>query len=188
MTAGPCDLPRIQVEKQGEMMNFTAPALLLAFLGLGVQAQTVYKCGNNYSQTMCAYDAPKVDARPALSHGYSSSGTTNSSDKELERIKRQIAALPPIIPPSPEIIEANKTRCRAGILARLRDPESARIQTFFRLEKPLPRYEILKGWFPGIVYTVDVNAKNGFGGYTGSKSWTCSFDLKEQELLSVEAP
>ena len=38
-------------------------------------------------------------------------------------------------------------------------------------------------WHAGIRYTIDVNARNGFGGYVGFKSAACVFNLPETAVL-----
>lgn len=57
--------------------------------------------------------------------------------------------------------DSREAACKEGIKAQLRDPESAR---FGKVSQSKPdRMEI------------EVNAKNGFGGYTGDKTWQCHF-------------
>ncbi|MFN9470933.1 hypothetical protein [Acidovorax sp.] len=171
-----------------------------ALLASPVLAQSVYKCGNTFSQTPCAADAKKIEVKPAVGvdcSGYThmlseaclgkpSSGTA-SIDEARAKVQKQIDAMPPAVPPSNEAIEANKQRCLTRIMTMLKDPESARVGAVARAKGPSPDYETAKGWFPSVSYTVSVNAKNSFGGYTGSKLWICSFDVAEQELLRARA-
>lgn len=103
------------------------------------------------------------------------------------KVQKQIEAALPVAPPAPEVIEANKKRCVARILAVLKDPETARVGEVNRAYSPAPDYETARGWFPSFAYTVSVNAKNSYGGYTGSKLWLCSFDLSERELLRARS-
>lgn len=170
-------------------------------LGAPSAAQTLYKCGNTYSQTPCAADAKKIEVKPAVgvdcsSHnhmfteacrGNSSSGDADSVSKARDKVKKQIEALPPSVPPTADVIEANKKRCLAQIMAMLKDPESARVGEVTRSARPEPDYDSAGGWFPSISYTVIINAKNSYGGYTGSKLWSCSFDLKEREILKARS-
>ena len=177
----------------------------LLFVGLLFQApaftQTIYKCGSTFSQTPCAADAKKIEVKPAvgidcsdykntLSDACRSKTASNAATEVSEaraKVQKQIDALPPTLPPPPEVVDANKKRCVARILAMLKDPESARVGEVSRASGPAPDYESIRGWFPSIAYTVSVNAKNSYGGYTGSKTWLCSFDLSEKELLRARS-
>ena len=179
-----------------------AALFLAASLALGAPsaAQTLYKCGNTYSQIPCAPDAKKIEVKPAVgvdcsnyNHMFteacrsSSSGGADSVSKARDKVKKQIEALPPSVPPSSDDIEANKRRCLARIMAMLKDPESARVGEVTRSAGPAPDYDSSLGWFPSVSYTLSINAKNSYGGYTGSRVWACSFDLKERELLKARS-
>lgn len=164
-------------------------------------AQTMYKCGSTYSQTPCANNAQKIEVKPALEvdcsnynhifsdacRGKSPANNMNSVTEARNKVQKQIDSMPAIVPPSAEAIETNKKRCLARINAMLKDPESARIGEIRRASGPEPDYETSRGWFPSISYTVGINAKNSYGGYTGSKVWACSFDLKEKEILRARS-
>lgn len=164
-------------------------------------AQIIYKCGSTFSQTPCAADAKKIEVKPALGadcsdyknmfsdacRGKSSSSGANDVAAARAKVQKQIDAMPPAVPPSSEVIEANKKRCLARITLMLKDAESARMGEVSRASSPTPDYETAKGWFPSIAYTVSINAKNSYGGYTGSKTWQCSFDLAEKELLRARS-
>lgn len=168
---------------------------------MAAQAQTIYKCGSTFSQTPCAADAKKIEVKPAVGvdctdykhmfsetcRGRSTAATGNIVAEARDKVQKQIDAMPPGSPPSPEVVEANKKRCLAKIMAMLKDPESARVGGIRRADGPAPDYETIKGWFPSISYTVSINAKNSYGGYTGSKLWACSFDLAEQEILRARS-
>ena len=166
-----------------------------------VYAQTIYKCGSTFSQTPCAPDAKKIEAKPAVGidcgdykhmfsdacKGKSGSSTVSNVAEARAKMQKQIDAMPPTVPPSPDVIEANKRACLARIMAMLKDPESARVGEVTRARGPEPDYETARGWFPSISYTVTINAKNSYGGYTGGKPWACSFDLAEQEILRARS-
>jgi hypothetical protein len=176
-------------------------SLLLLLSQTPICAQTLYRCGNTFSQTPCATDAKKIEVKPAVgvdcsnhNHMFSDvcrgefrSSIANSVTEAKDKVQKQINAMPPTVALPSEAIERNKQRCLARITAMLKDPESARLSEVTRAREPAPDYETNKGWFPSISYTVNVNAKNSYGGYTGSKVWLCSFDLKEQELLRARA-
>ena len=171
-------------------------ALIIVCLGQAPGfAQSVYKCGSVYSQISCANDAQKVEVKPAVGVDCSSTNhmftDTCRSQSDVagarDKVQKQINAMPPIVAPPAEVIEANKKRCHARIVAMLKDPESARVGEFNRASRPEPDYETSRGWFASISYTAAINAKNSYGGYTGSKLWACSFDLKEQEILRARS-
>lgn len=171
------------------------------FIQTSSNAQTVYKCGTIYSQTPCATDAKKIEVKPAVgvdcsnyTHMFSdacrdksTSGNANSIIEARAKVQKQIDAMYPTVPPSAETIAENKKHCLARIMAMLKDPESARVGEISRANGPEPDYETSRGWFPSISYRVSINAKNSYGGYTGSKNWACSFDLKEQEILRTRS-
>lgn len=177
--------------------------LLIASLlvHIPIFAQTMYKCGNTYSQTPCAADAKKIEVKPAVgvdcsstNHMFSetckeksiSSGSHNVAEARA-KVQKQIDVMAPIVPPSADVVEENKKRCLTRIMAMLKDPESARVSEVSRASGPQPDYETARGWFPSISYTVSINAKNSYGGYTGSRLWACSFDLSEQEILRARS-
>lgn len=180
---------------------------LIRFLVVGflfcapVYSQTFYKCGNTFSQTPCAANAEKIEVKPALGidcndykhmfsgacNGKSGSSVASNVAGARAKVQKQIDAMPPTIPPSPDVIEANKRACLARIMAILKDPESARVGEITRALGPKPDYETARGWFPSISYTVSINAKNSYGGYTGSKIWACSFDLAERNILRARS-
>lgn len=184
--------------------DLSTPLLLvlsaLFYAGPG-QAQAVYKCGNTFSQTPCAPDAKKIEVRPSVSvdckdykHMFtdacrsSPSASPSASVAEArDKVQRQIDALPPRMPPDPGTVEANKKRCLDRIMSMLKDPESARVGEVSRAAGPAPDYETSAGWFPSVSYTVTINAKNSYGGYTGNKLYACSFDLEEKDLLRARS-
>lgn len=175
--------------------------LLVSLLGqTPALAQTLYRCGSTFSQTPCAADAQKIEVKPAtgldcsdynmftdVCRSKAAPSPANDALAARAKVQKQIEAMPPFAPPAPEVIEANKKRCLARITAVLKDPETARVGEVSRANGPAPDYETARGWFPSIAYTVSVNAKNSYGGYTGSKTWLCSFDLSERELLRARS-
>lgn len=168
----------------------------LALLAVGAaQAQGVYKCGSTYSQTPCAPDAQKIEVKAApvdcssLAHTFTDACKPKPVERPqaaMVRVQKEIDALPRTPPPPRDVIDANKQLCRARVLSLLKDPESARVEEVRRAEGPAPDYDSAMGWFPSISYNLRVNAKNSYGGYTGTKLWACSFDLKEREILKVK--
>jgi hypothetical protein len=185
----------------GGPLKFFHLFILVFLFYAPAHGQTVYKCGSTFSQTPCANDAKKIEVKPAVPidctdykhtfseacRGKSTSNGSNSVAEAKAKVQKQIDAMSPTVPPSSEVVEANKKRCLAKIVAMLKDPESARVGDVHRAPGPEPDYETARGWSPSISYTVSINAKNSFGGYTGSKTWACSFDLAEQEILRTRS-
>ena len=116
-----------------------------------------------------------------------SASPTSSVAEARAKVQRQIDAMPPKMPPSPDMVEGNKKQCLNRIMGMLKDPESARVGEVSRAAGPAPDYESSVGWFPSVVYTVTINAKNSYGGYTGNKVYACSFDLAEQSILRARS-
>jgi hypothetical protein len=187
-----------------ELENHVKPLRLLLVslvFQAPVYAATLYKCGSTFSQTPCATDARKIEVKPAVGVDCSDyknmfsdacrtkpgSDIPNDVSAARAKVQKQIDAMPPTASPSPGVVDANKKRCLARIMTMLKDPESARVGEVSRAPGPAPDYETTRGWFPSIAYTLSINAKNSYGGYTGSKTWLCSFDLAEKELLRVRS-
>lgn len=173
-------------------------------------AQTMYKCGTTYSQTPCgagqkAIEIKTDDPCDNNANRYSSAcimrpykpsklsaeeerrQALNKKTKEEtdERNKKEIASLNLVTPPD-ALVEENKKVCLANITAALKDPESAKFGKVIRMGAELDtRYETLT---PSIMYTVMVNAKNGYGGYTGSKPYLCVFSTDEKRFVRVWSP
>lgn len=113
-----------------------------------------------------------------------------AKNQEHERaIDEQIQAAGMIDPPDQEKLKRNTEACKQYILLRLKDPDSAKFDSVIRLGTALKGYDRDSGQsFPAIAYTTSVNAKNSYGGYVGFKSYTCYFDLKEQEVRGLLSP
>ena len=139
--------------------------LLIAFAtGLPgvVSAQNVYKCGNTYSETPCATDAKPMD-----------SGL----------IKPQA----PRVAPSAEKVQRNMDLCKSVLRSSLKDPNSAQIKDETRLSKLMDGVNFSTfERFPAVGYSMQVNAKNSYGGYTGYKTGICYFDLAEEKIKSYK--
>jgi len=76
--------------------------------------------------------------------------------------------------------------CYAAIRARLKNPESMRVEAAGKMELDVIQYagtKILAYKLP-----VVVNAKNSYGGYTGSKVWTCILGQNDKSVLGVLSP
>lgn len=65
----------------------------------------------------------------------------------------------------------------------LKDADSARIKDVRRGGASM-QYQDGRT-FPGVSYFLTINAKNSYGGYTGEKLWTCTFDAAEKNLIRV---
>lgn len=83
-------------------MKAVLMATLLA-LPLAAGAQSVYKCGNTFSQTPCGSDARQISTAPA-----------------------------PVVPPSAELVATSTATCEARVRAALLDPDAAKISNIRR--------------------------------------------------------
>lgn len=136
----------------------TIIAVVALTAAVGSSAQTMYRCGNNFSQVPCGPDAQRIGPAPPA---------------ELKE--------PVDIPPPADQIAANSAICEAKTRASMKDPESARIKGLSRLGTQLQYYQGRS--FYGVTYFLTVNAKNGYGGYTGDQLYQCVFSPDEKTWL-----
>jgi hypothetical protein len=123
-------------------------------------AQTMYRCGNSFSQTPCAPDAKPMGVA------------------KTEKVMAMVD-----VPPADDVVAANKATCAGAATGRLKDPESARVGSVIRIGAlMLPRDGKTQ---PVVLYQVGINAKNGFGGYAGESQWRCYFNSNESALISI---
>ena len=139
------------------MPIFYAAFLSLAMIG-SVSAQTMYRCGNTFSQQPCGHDAKAIDITPV------------------------VAKLPKDVLPAPEVIERNKGLCEQVVRMRMKDPEGARITEMKRVGV---RSFNLPNTPTGVAYLLSVNGKNSYGGYTGETPKVCIFSLDETKFLQM---
>lgn len=80
--------------------------------------------------------------------------------------------------PAATVIEAAKVACVAAVRAQMREPGSMQV---LRVTRGGP----VDG---GVAYEVIANAKNGFGGYTGNRSYACVMaSADERRVVKVLA-
>lgn len=190
--------------------------LTLSLLLMGVTvcagAQTMYRCGSTYSQTPCGAGQKEIEVKaddPCELEGnkYSSTCIMRPSkpysskpsaaeekryaadkkriDESHEWNRKALARINQAIP-DPALVEENKKTCIASVTAMLKDPESARFGKAIRMGAELdPRDGML---IPSVMYTVMVNAKNSYGGYTGSKPYLCVFSADEKQFTRAWSP
>ena len=168
-------------------------SITLASTGV-CSAQAVYRCGSTYSQQPCAPDARKVDIKVAdpcdseanrwKSECYNRPRRTDAAsekhvselaagikaaedenEKTVDKMRFQI--------PAPQQVASNKTKCLEKISSSLKDPDSAKFGSVIRIGPELDRIERVS--VPRFWYSVMVNAKNSYGGYTGEKTHICAF-------------
>jgi len=140
----------------------------LALAASAASAQQIYRCGNTFSQQPCGLDAKELQIPGA--------------GKQPLPLKDT--------PPSAQVQDAAKAMCLEQLKASLKDPDSMRVGTVMRFG---PKY--IEVWdkgnqafrkTPAVLYGVEVNAKNGFGGYTGMKTYRCNLDPSETTVLRIE--
>jgi len=142
----------------GQVRSILAGGLLCSLAALS-SAQTMYRCGNTFSQQPCGQDAKEVAIQGVPQ-------------------PRRLPPMPVDEPASPEVVAAARSMCETAITGQLKDPDSARFEAPIRLGlRRTPDGIILRD------YMIYVNAKNSYGGYTGSKRWTCSLNAKETAVL-----
>lgn len=134
--------------------------LALIALPLLAGAQSVYKCGNTFSQTPCGADAKQIGKEPAIPVS---------------------TKLPADIPPPADRIAANIATCEAKTRAAMKDPDAAKIKDISRAGVSL-QYRSGRA-FPGVSYHMNVNGKNSYGGYVGEHLYSCVFDITETTYL-----
>ncbi len=188
------------------MRGYAALITILTSAFFSVHAQPVYKCGNTYSQTPCAPDAKAVDIKASngceiAENRYRSDCFDRrlaDSDKASAKLSKEIALSKlrvqkvidengPITPPSEATLARNYAACQAAIRTKLKDPDSAKFDAFTRSANAAPALDY-PTWHAAIAYSGLVNAKNSYGGYTGSKFAWCAFDLAEQRILFTRGP
>lgn len=141
--------------------RFVVLAIALAAGAAG--AQQLYRCGSTFSQQPCGPDATVVP----------SAGVAQPNP------------LPPDVPAGPGVEQAAKAACvdRLRRDVTFRDPDSVKVGLVDR--KGVFRHGLLGK--PVRVYRLAVNAKNGYGGYTGEQAYMCFTDLaNERDVLLVQ--
>lgn len=145
--------------------------LLFLFLGCGLsiaggaaEAQTMYRCGNNFSQTPCGDGAREVRAAGV--------------------------AQPVVAPPLAPIDRVRETDLAARCLHAIRtipswkDRESLKISRPERAAAGVAR-DIDGRRIAVVPWYAQVNAKNSYGGYTGDKMANCYYDSTESKIVDL---
>lgn len=172
----------------------------------------MYRCGSTYSQTPCGAGQKEIEVKAddpceLESNKYSSTCIMRPSKPYLSKPsaieeKRQAADMKVkkerdewnkkaidqinLATPDAALVDENKRTCIARVTALLKDPESARFGNTIRMGAELdPRDGML---IPSVMYTVMVNAKNSYGGYTGSKPYLCVFSANEKQFTRAWSP
>lgn len=73
-----------------------------------------------------------------------------------------------------------KSLCLAEIKRTLKDPDSAKVESFLKWSQ----VETDDGEV-AVRYTLTVNAKNSFGGYTGGKPYDCQVSVDGKRVLKL---
>lgn len=111
---------------------------------------------------------------------------TKQAKEEEENLKAELETLRGRPMPSAATIKNNFDRCKSFIKRRLKDPMSAVFDQQYRHQEPMiitkPNSDRKVLAHP---YRISVNAKNSFGGYVGFKSYSCFFDVNEDDFLFI---
>ena len=135
----------------------------IAVLAGPAGAQAMYRCGNSFSQELCGPDAKVVKGSvPAPAAAES--------------------------PADPVVVEGAKAACISKLKSDVafKDPDSVRIGT-------VERQNLGEVSFDGKrhlvrAYSMQVNARNSYGGYTGEQLFGCYLDPAESRVLKISKP
>jgi len=150
-----------------KMVLFVGALVLVS----AAQSQTLYRCGNTFSQTPCGKDAQTLNVGPK----------PDAAPSNVSRLVEEAKKRPP---PTPDVVAFNIQSCERKIRSSMKDPEAARISQGSRMG-PSVGYASER-IFPEVSYSFKVNGKNSYGAYTGEKLYTCSFDLAEKDILYIK--
>jgi hypothetical protein len=133
--------------------------LALALAGPAA-AQQMYRCGSTFSQQPCGADAKVIDTPGVVQ-----------------------PMVVPDLPVSPETIEAASAACVAGLWKSFsfRDPDSVKIGAIRRGTAGMTVFGDRR--VATRAYSMRVNAKNGYGGYTGEQLYICYVDPKDERTV-----
>jgi hypothetical protein len=192
-------------------LSFAIALLFAAFTGY-VDAQTMYRCGATYSQTPCGVGQKDIEIkvddpceneanryssacimRPSKPYSTKLSAAEEkrqaiekkAKEERDERNKKALDGINLTIP-APALVDENKKTCVSQVTYLLKDPESARFGNVVRMGAELDSQHGMLT--PSVWYTVMVNAKNSYGGYTGSKSFICVFSTDEKKFMRAWSP
>lgn len=143
-------------------------ALALIVLTAGpVAAQAVYRCGAKYSDKPCAAGQRVIVAAPV-------------------RVPDKIEAPVPDLPAAPDVVAAAKAACVAQLRATFtfKDPDSVKVG---EIRRALTGMVTLGDQRVAVrAYSMSVNAKNSYGGYTGDQDYICYVEpSRERTVLAV---
>jgi len=134
------------------------------FLCSPAWGQTLYRCGNTFSQTPCGSEAKEVRAAGV--------------------------AQPVVAPPLAPLTEARRSALQAVCIEAIRsipgwkDRDSLRIAAPERGASGVAR-DVDGRRIAVVPWYGQVNAKNSFGGYTGDKMANCYFDSSESKIVDL---
>lgn len=174
-------------------MKFLIISIALALVpSVQAASQVIYKCGNTFSDIKCSSDATvafksaeekqrEIDEK----RRQESAAALKASIADMERRKRKLAPRTW----GAESMERVQELCKIHVLSSLKDPNSANFSNFALTHEPVAYIsnETEKYQFASEVLFF-VNAKNGFGGYTGDKLWKCLIDWDTgRKVVSVQS-
>ena len=159
----------------------------LLSISLASNAQSMYRCGNTFSQQPCGSDAKEMPLPKERGCEFEENKYTSKCIEERYKklsanssVTEKALPLPSDEPATAETLEFARKTCEGRITMQLKDPDSAKFEQPLRLGfRRTSGGQILRD------YAVYVNAKNSYGGYTGKKRWTCSFDQLERTVQWV---
>lgn len=163
-------------------------------------SQTVYKCGNTFSDTKCSSDATIVKKSESDKRQEEDALRQKKLDAEMKLMTEALERKKRNLPPrawGADMMGRIEESCKTWALGTLKDPNSAIFSNFTLLDKPASYYPdnyqfSVKTAAESVLFAAEVlfyvNAKNGFGGYTGDKIWRCLVDWESgRKVISVSS-
>ncbi|UZZ64524.1 hypothetical protein [Curvibacter phage PCA1] len=138
---------------------FTAATLLL--LPACVGAQTMYRCGNTFSQQPCG-----SDAKPIATVGV---------------VQPERAA-------DPAKVSVMQTQCEQWVREKPSWKDRESVKTSMPTRNKLETRTVNGVGQIVVSYRVLVNAKNSYGAYQGEKTYTCYANRDESKIIDLQMP
>lgn len=181
---------------ENNMLKQISLCASLLFVAMGTPAQTMYRCGNAYSDTPCGPDVKVLNApkpKPANDDDYLKKLKSDIADTERSLIQRRdelafVKATQPLPtnPADPEKTAKMQEDCRIWItnVRDWKDRDSLKISAPKRgtAEYRWVHKKAVIAW----PYYALVNAKNSYGGYVGERPMACYADMAETTILMAE--
>lgn len=162
--------------------------ILLAALPAQALSQEMYKCPASDGSRVVYQGVPCRGGTVLVDRERARQGTTQAPSSAQTSLAAEPAPPPVSAAEETAAIEAGKELCRTlGVRSvAWKDPESVRVGLAYGgQEQSVALNRGGRSW--GRQFFLDVNARNGYGGYTGKKPLICYTSRDGKELLSVDS-